>query len=319
METGRGYSTFEHPLDVLGTMTSWRASGNRVALAIITRTEGGSVRAPGAMMAVSEDGRSAGYVSGGCIDSDVALHAISAIEEDSTKSLVYGAGSPFVDLPLPCGGSIEVLIIPNPEPDVISRICKALSSRKSIAVAFSPEGRIRTNHGDAELESTCLEVTYTPKLQVRIAGRGAESLSLAQMCQQAGFSVSYQSPDDVALAHAKKIGCDKVCHLTTPRETPDVTDDPWTAFVLMFHDVNWETALLHQAVDGPAFYIGAVGSKRAHQKRLEALHSEEMPKDSVERIKGPIGLVPSMREASGLAISTLAEIISCAPKMVVHS
>ena len=307
-----GYSTFEHPLDVLNAFASSVSSGKRATLAIVTHTQGGAVRAPGALMAIDEDGETAGYVSGGCIDSDIALHAHRAIETGQSQTLIYGAGSPFVDLPLPCGGSIEVRILTPPSLGQISRVKKALESRHPVTVVLHADGSLSIDAESASPDAFC--VCYAPKLKIRIAGRGADSLALAQICRQAGFQVHFQSPDPVTLSNADDIGCDHIEPLTTPRDIPVADDDPWTAFVLMFHDLHWETALLEQAVAGPAFYIGAVGSKNAHARRLEALSGAGMPTESSARIKGPIGMVPSMRDASGLAISTLAEIISFAPR-----
>jgi xanthine dehydrogenase accessory factor len=78
----------------------------------------------------------------------------------------------------------------------------------------------------------------------------------------------------------------------------------------MMHDQDWEPALLTQALGGSAFYIGAVGSPHTHRKRCANLLACGIEPCDIDRIKGPIGLVPSMRDASMLAISTLAEIIS---------
>ena len=97
-------TTGEHPFHVLQRLRDWQAAGLACALVVITHTEGGAVRAPGALLAVNED-TSFGYISGGCIDADVILQARQAIESGAPKSLRSGAGSPFVDLPLPCGGA----------------------------------------------------------------------------------------------------------------------------------------------------------------------------------------------------------------------
>jgi len=75
------------------------------------------------------------------------------------------------------------------------------------------------------------------------------------------------------------------------------------------HDHDWEPALLAQALAGDAFYIGAVGSPHTHVKRASLLKTSGLHADDIARIKGPIGLVPSLRDASMLAVSTLAEII----------
>ena len=121
----------EHPVDVLSQITAWQRAGDACALIIVTKIEGGGVRARGALMAVSEN-RSIGYLSGGCIDADAVFQAHEALQDGSPRALRYGAGSPFVDLPLPCGGAIEVLIIPNPDITVMRDAASALQSRRAI-------------------------------------------------------------------------------------------------------------------------------------------------------------------------------------------
>ncbi|MCA8893592.1 MAG: XdhC family protein, partial [Hyphomonas sp.] len=98
----------EHPQDVLGQWLAWRQEGP-VALVMVASTEGGSVRAPGALMAVSASGQKCGYISGGCVDADVVLQARQSIEDGKPRSLRYGTGSPFIDMPLPCGGAIDMM------------------------------------------------------------------------------------------------------------------------------------------------------------------------------------------------------------------
>jgi len=81
---------------------------------------------------------------------------------------------------------------------------------------------------------------------------------------------------------------------------------------LMFHDHDWEVALLSQALSSEAFYIGAMGSERTHKLRCEALGEAGVSAENIARIKGPIGLIPSMRDANLLALSALAEIVQTA-------
>ena len=77
----------------------------------------------------------------------------------------------------------------------------------------------------------------------------------------------------------------------------------------MFHDRDWEIPLLKQALQGDAFYIGAVGSPRTQAKRLLELRDSGVSPSRAARVNGPIGVVPSLRDAPSLATSTLAEII----------
>lgn len=302
----------EHAEDVLGQVLAWMQSDTATALVIITSTEGGAVRAQGALLGVSPS-ETIGYISGGCIDADVALQARAAIDEGRSRALRYGAGSPFVDLPLPCGGAIDVLIIPAPDRGVLLEAYERLIVRKPVDLIVSPAGNVRVRSASARADKRDYVFSYTPKLRMRIAGRGADALALAKICTAAGYGTRLQLVDEDDIRAAKAAGLQTVEPLTTPASTEDSIDDPWTAFVLLFHDRDWEIPLLKQALAGPAFYIGAVGSKRTHSSRCEALLEAGLAAEDIQRVRGPIGLVPSLRDASMLAVSVLAEIVEAFP------
>jgi len=156
---------------------------------------------------------------------------------------------------------------------------------------------------------------YHPPIRLRIAGRGADALTLATIAQAAGHETRLQLLDEQDIDAAHQIGLSDVQALTTVSQLPEVEDDPWTAFVLLFHDRDLEIPLLRQALDGPALYIGAVGSRHTHAKRCDALRDAGCTAEEISRIRGPIGLVPSLRDASAIALSTLAEIIEAAQQI----
>ncbi|MEQ9315788.1 MAG: XdhC family protein, partial [Henriciella sp.] len=170
----------EHPEDVLSRWLAWREIGP-VALVMITSTVGGAVRAPGALMAVTADGDVAGYISGGCIDADVVLQAQNALKDGKAKSLRYGAGSPFVDLPLPCGGAIELVIEPDADAEAVRACRDRLQARKPATLDLDIAGDFQP--------------LYQPKLHLRIAGRGADSLALARIARASGIDASFQLRD----------------------------------------------------------------------------------------------------------------------------
>lgn len=297
--------TFEHSLDVLRQYQNWCREGD-AALAIITETVGGAVRGVGALMAVKTGGQMAGYVSGGCIDADVAAQACAALKDGRARRVRYGAGSPFVDLPLPCGGAIEVLILPDPHNVAVDTVLSALNARRPVAVTINETG-MRLSR--ARAGSGAIQCTYRPKAKIRIAGRGADCIALTHVALASGFEVALQLTDDDDYVAAVGAGL-QAEKLQSPRALPPLQDDADTAFVLMLHDGDWEEALLAQALSGPALYIGAVGSVRTHAKRCDRLRLAGFDERAISRIHGPIGLVPALRDASTLAISTLAEIIN---------
>lgn len=298
-------NNFEHPADVMRAALDLRGAGKRTALAIVMSTLGGSVRAPGAMMAISEEGDMLGYVSGGCIDQDVALRARQAIKDRGPATLTYGAGSPFLDIRLPCGGAIEVIVLPDPDPSILDALAGLLEARQPAALTVGKSG---LSIG-ASQEAGAVTFTYTPKLRLRIAGRGADPVALARLAAASGVATELWSPEEICLQQVRDLGA-VTRHLIQSEALPDPADDTETAFVLMFHDSEWEPALLDNALSGNAFYVGAVGSRETHRLRCEMLRSRGVSAAAIDRISAPIGLIPSMRDASTLAVSAFAEIVS---------
>jgi hypothetical protein len=81
--------------DVLGPMQRWQAAGQRVALVTLVDVEGGAPRQAGAQMAIAEDGRYAGYLSGGCLEEAIVLEAQAVIARGANRLVRYGKDSPY--------------------------------------------------------------------------------------------------------------------------------------------------------------------------------------------------------------------------------
>jgi xanthine dehydrogenase accessory factor len=96
--------------------------------------------------------------------------------------------------------------------------------------------------------------------------------------------------------------------LTHPGSAPQLARDRWTAVVFLFHDRDWEDALLPEALALPGFYHGAIGSLRTHAARLERLREGGCDEAALAKLKGHIGLIPATRDPAALAVSVLAEL-----------
>ncbi len=270
--------TFDQAEDIL----RFCLDQTHVALVVLTGVSGGTLRARSAMMAVTATS-SAGYISNGCVDADIIARAGAGEEGD----FIYGDGSPYKDIKLPCGGRLEISIFQNPDKEILKQTQANLSARKST----------KLNLGTSI-------IGLEPRLKLRIAGRGAACIALADLATNCGFDVHVQSPERGVWQDSD--------HLLDPNTPPELSDDNRTAMVCLFHDHDWEAALLQRALDGPAFYIGAMGSIRTHESRRGILTEMGVAKDKIDRIHGPIGLIPAQRDARLLAISILAEIIQSA-------
>jgi xanthine/CO dehydrogenase XdhC/CoxF family maturation factor len=101
--------------DVLDAIEGWRAEGHRVALATVTKVKGSAPRPPGAKMAVSDDGRWVGSVSGGCVEGAVLEEASRVLAGEPARLVTFGITDEMVwDVGLACGGVIDVFVEPLP-------------------------------------------------------------------------------------------------------------------------------------------------------------------------------------------------------------
>ena len=80
--------------------------------------------------------------------------------------------------------------------------------------------------------------------------------------------------------------------------------------MLLFHDHEWEQAILMDVAHKAPFFLGAMGSRNAHEMRLGRLRKRAWP-ENLDKIRRPIGLVPSLRNASPIAVSALASGTLC--------
>ncbi len=99
--------------DVLSTAAAWRAAGEQVALATVVETWGSSPRPAGSRLAVTESGRMAGSVSGGCIEGAVADVAKRVMESGAPQLLDFGITDERAwEVGLACGGKLKVFVEP---------------------------------------------------------------------------------------------------------------------------------------------------------------------------------------------------------------
>jgi xanthine dehydrogenase accessory factor len=285
-------------------------------LALITGVEGPSYRPVGAVMAVDAAGRRTGTLSSGCVENDIALHALEALEAGRPKVIRYGRGSPFMDIQLPCGGGLEIALVPRPDRAVLTALREAQAARRpaTLSVDLSGGALALSAEGETGRAGDLFHVRFLPEIRFLVFGKGPEASTFAALVQAAGYPSVLLSPDDETLEAGRQAGAGTQ-HLTVPGWPEGLAVDDRTAIVLFFHDHDWEPPILIGAVRTPAFYVGSQGSRRARDARLMELEAMGMTEAESARLRGPIGLVPSARDARTLAVSVLAEVlaVSAAP------
>ncbi|WP_341367868.1 XdhC family protein [Yoonia sp. BS5-3] len=299
----------EHASEIVAKGAACIAASERFALITSLAIEGGAARAVGSLALVDQTGLMTGYLSNGCIDRDIQLHAMDALQTGQKKLIRYGDGSRYADLKLPCGGALTVLIDPAPDHAAITAAHGGFLARKPISMDFQ---------GTDETGATLARrFTYAPQTRLVLAGRGAIFRSVAQIAHATGYDLRLLSPEAEDLAAIGHLASADPVHLTTP-DGPAPLDgiDAYCAFLTLFHDHDWEPSLLKAALDTSAGFIGSLGSQRTHAMRCATLADMGIDERALKRLRGPIGLVPSLRDASSIAVSTLAEIVAAFPEAV---
>lgn len=301
----------EHAEDILAFVTQCQTGGIACALAVITDVTGGSARAVGTIVAVSGEGEMAGYVSNGCVDADLRLLALETIAQAQPRQVIYGAGSPYKDLRLPCGGTITIMIDPAPDPAICRSALDRLTQRQAAHLCVTRDRGV-TGCGDgmaaSEWQGATFIASLVPRMRLVVAGSGAPTVAVVRLAASMGMPVTLFSPDTALQSHVADCTDVSFRHLTTPDVPPSLPQDEWSALLLLFHAHEWETQILAEGLRGSAFYIGALGSHRTQENRLQALRTMGIAPADLRRVNGPIGVIPSARDAQTLAISVLAEI-----------
>lgn len=300
-------------LSIFHFLLQAQARGEGTALVTLTDVVGGSSRSPGAHLAVTRDGRWAGSLSAGCVEAAIVGEAQRVIEQGQPERVRFGVGSPFFDVRLPCGGTIDLLVVPNPASAAILRAHTLLTTRSDVGLAITQDGAIDARPGDGRGPSTwsgdAFVARHAPDLRIVIAGNGAETLAMARLSLSFGAAVKVLTTEEHLLRRLQDPGVEAVL-LAHPDDVEPLVVDRDTAVVLLFHDHDRETALLKRALDLEPFYIGAMGSRQTHGQRLRTLSAAGVPADRLPRIRGPIGFIPATRDPDTLALSVLGEIVA---------
>ena len=283
------------------------------ALVTLTAVTGASTRNPGAHMAVAGDGSYAGSLSGGCVETAVVAEALDAIKSGVSREVRFGSGSRYLDIQLPCGGGIDLLINPITQPENVTDIYRNIVARRPFVIEIDKDTGQMSSEPKAAVEPICrdgdtVRISHPPAAKIAILGHGESVEHLAKLSASYGIGYEVFTPDQITVEAVKRLEGEAI-RLKTAAPNTVFQPDPWTACVFFFHDHDWEAQLMQQALSSPAFYVGAMGSYKTHDHRKQLLSDIGVSADEIAKMDAPIGLIPSTRDPATLALSTLAQII----------
>ena len=324
---GVDWPTFGLEDDVRPALAELIAAGEPVVLATLFASEGGSPRGVGTQMLFGR-GRVVGYLSGGCVEADVALHADAVLVDGEPRTLLYGRGGP-ADVRLPCGGSIEVLLekIAPDDPSAVQLL--ALYQARTPALWLS-DGRTRAclspQDGVAGLPpslasafaaalegGTCAHVAgalfrrFDPPRRLVVIGADPPAMAMAALGAQIGFSTSFIRPKGPEAP--PPIPGVRYLRSSPAEGLVQAGLDPWTCVAVARACSSSSASWVATALRSDAGYVGVLGSRRRLPERLAALRALGVTTSELERLKAPIGLPLAGKSPWEIAVSVIGEMI----------
>ena len=302
----------------------WHQKGRGAVLATVVQTWGSAPRRVGAQLVVSGDGNMQGSVSGGCVEGAVVLEAQQALADGRSKILEFGIsdGDAFA-VGLACGGTIRILLEPIgavlPEP-MLKELVEARAQRRAVAYVVNIQketraleysghsNRMQMDRSGFEEDGQTFVTIHMPPLRLVVVGAVHIAQALLPIAQIVGFDPVVVDPRE-SFASPERFPDVKILN-DWPEEALQAHGlDARTAVVLLTHDPKLDDPALELALRSEAFYIGALGSKRTHEKRCVRLQEKGFSKDQIARINGPVGLNIGAATPAEIAASIMAEII----------
>lgn len=312
--------------------SQWLKEKRPASVATVIETWGSAPCPVGSHLLVDSEANFYGSVSGGCVEADVITQAIEVITSGAARVVEYGiADETAWRQGLSCGGRIKILITPLTEH--YGKINQALEQRcRSCLVTHAETGaqhlffegdewprsfsiRLKsalqagkTGLITQEGENVFLNF-YSPRPRLILIGAVHISQNLLLAAKLTSFDVTIIDPR-TAFATKDRFG-DADLHVMWPQDYfADNPIDSHMAVAALTHDPKIDDYALMEAIRKKAFYIGALGSRKTHAKRIDRLHQAGFSQADCDLIHAPIGLDIKAQGPAEISIAVLAQIIA---------
>jgi xanthine dehydrogenase accessory factor len=188
------------------------------------------------------------------------------------------------------------------------RLVKAADiGRDPLRAALAERLRTGKSGMDETAEGRVFLTVYVPAPQLVITGAVHISQALAPIGKLLGYDVTIVDPR-TAFASIERFPDVKVIAEWPDKALPPLNIDHYTAFVALTHDPKIDDPALTHALARDCFYIGALGSRKTHARRVARLKEQGLSEATVARIRAPIGLDIGAVSPAEIAVAIMAEI-----------
>ena len=298
----------KHARDWLGVTQPW--------LCTIVKTLGSSPRPVGSLVAITDDGRQVGSVSGGCVEEDLLERLRAGDFSGKQPELIeYGVNAEENErLGLPCGGRITLLLQRLTQIDIpwVTNALSALDERRCIErhveLATGSTSLTSVAHFTSlELDDRRLRQCFGPRTRMLLVGGGQIAHNLAELGTALDFEVIVTDPRQQFLDqwHGPAVQLMQGMPDDVIREH---ASDQHSVIITLTHDPRIDDMALMEALGTDAWYVGALGSKRTTEKRLARLRQLDIPEQQIARLHAPVGLDIGSKTPVEIAVSIVAEL-----------
>ena len=305
-------------------------AGRQIAVATAVSIEGSAPRTVGTSMAF--DGSAVvGSIAGGCVEGAVVEVCESVLADGLPRTVEYGVSDETAfSVGLTCGGQLRIHIRLLTE-DAAEQLRKAASggaagvasvlnsggggggfehriaSELHARIALGNSG-LDTIDCDGDLVEVFFEVSVAPPAMI-IFGAMEFSAALAAAARMLGYRVTVCDPRPLFATPARFPGVQLVVAWPTSWfEQAEVNER--TVVCVLSHDARFDAELIALALESAAGYVGAMGSRRTHDRRIASLRERGVADDALARLHSPIGLDLGASTVEETAVAILAEIIA---------
>jgi xanthine dehydrogenase accessory factor len=151
---------------------------------------------------------------------------------------------------------------------------------------------------------------FPPKHKLIIIGAAHITVDLVHLAHYFGFETRVIDPRGIFATKTDFPTPPNELHVDWPAEIlPDLTLDAYTYVVLLTHDPKIDDQALHLLLRSKVAYIGALGSKKTHEKRLKRLAEAGFTPEECEKINAPVGVNINAKSAREIAVSIIGALI----------
>ena len=301
---------------ILSCLLASLTQGEQTWLVTVVATIGSSPRPVGSLVAFRADGSQVGSVSGGCVEEDLIARLLAGEFNGPQVYLTdYGVSAEDNEKwGLPCGGRLELAIQQLDEKDLewVTEAYNAMSTRQTLSRSVSLESgetQISPAEQFAPLENSADTLTHCfgPRHRLLLVGAGQLAANLSTLALAMDYEVLLADSREWALDQWQGPEVEKILGLPDDVVREHAADEH-CAVITLSHDPRVDDMALMEALDSACWYVGALGSVRPTEKRLQRLSQLGLSSDALARLHAPVGLSIGSKTTMEIAVSIMAQL-----------